>query len=164
MTKPANMIVGRQELADVLGIHVTRLDQLVRQQAIPKQGRGKYGLAAAVQAYATYREGLSAPDDGSAAPELKLEQARYYRAKADEQEMKVRVQAGELLPADKVGDALRMVILAARSKLAAIPAKVAARSKDKLKTKALVEAEVRKALGALSEREIVRLVSRAVAA
>lgn len=161
-----DQIVGSSDLADLLRITPRRIQQLAREGILPRRGRGRYHLGDCLEAWGDYREALGArhaqvgADEEGASPDLKEEQARYYKHKADRERMQAERMAREVVPIGVAVDALRALVLEARLRLESAAPKIASRLPDKRRALPLVKAGLRDACDALADQEIERAVSR----
>ena len=106
--------------------HLTerRVQQLAKEGAIPKAGRGKYELAGCVQGYVKY---LQARADGMGVEPVDLheQRTRLLKAQADKVEMEVLTLSGGLIPADQVVLAWQQLVAAFRARCLAMTSRLA---------------------------------------
>ena len=95
-------------IARLLDLSERRIQQLSREGVIPKAERGQYDLVAAVRGYVAYLRDLAVKAQAGA-PDFGAERARLIKAKADLAEMEADGRRGELLPADAVEVAVRLI-------------------------------------------------------
>jgi hypothetical protein len=134
------------ELGEALLLTATHVRRLANDGVLPKQSNGKYTLGPCVHGYIRHlRRG------GSAYLE---ERARYTRTKADAAALALKVRAGELVPAADVSETWQALVLVMRTRLLAIPTRVAARwgmVRSTVEAAAMVRDEVYEALTILSK-------------
>lgn len=137
--------VTAADLAKVLGIAKPRVAALATDGILPRVGRGEFNLAQCVQAFVRYKVS-TAGDDNVAS--LTAERSRLARLKADQVEREAMVEAGELIPADRIEKAWLGVATAVRSRLLLIPSKIASRvvGKAPAEVQELVRRELHAAL------------------
>ena len=148
--------VKRSELATVLKLSESRIDQLVQAGTFPKPvTKGAFDLIGCTQAYVTFLR--SKPAD------LAGERVRWLRAKADKEELLLRQRAGELVEVAKAkqlyferGRQIRDSILSIPDRLAGI----IAAEMDQSKVHALLTKELHQALEALTADRSDRTAGR----
>jgi len=86
---------------------------------MPKQGPGKYDLAACERWYADYSGRAGMP------PELAIQRGRWLKAKADREELSLARERGQSVDMDDVLKVWAHRIQTCRSKLLGIPSRVA---------------------------------------
>ena len=109
-------------LAEILGVTPRRIQQLVDEEVIPKPEKpGQYDIPACVQAY-YYKEFCGDEDD-----ELdgRHERARKAKVEADRIEFDLNIKKGLYVSAELVTHELEKIIMNCRSKLLALPRKLA---------------------------------------
>jgi phage terminase Nu1 subunit (DNA packaging protein) len=146
-------MVGAKRLAWLFGVSTTRVHQMIREGILPRSVDGKrYDEAAAVQSLVRHlRSQLRLAQRGGA--NLATERTRLTKTKADIAEAQRQVTLGNLVPADQVGLVWQEIVVTARTRLLAIPDKVAARIaavRSPREAAALVRAELYEALSELA--------------
>jgi hypothetical protein len=134
------------QLGDALLLTATHVRRLANDGILPKQSNGRYLLGPCVHGYIRHlRRGGSAYLD---------ERARYTRAKADAAALAAKVKAGELVPAAEVAETWGAIVSVMRTRMLAIPARVAARwgmVRSTVEAAAMVREEIHEALMILSK-------------
>ena len=143
-------------VAKVLNLSERRVQQLVQEGILPKPEKGRYDLIACVRAYIKYLQERAYGRD-AAPQDTHLERARLLRAQADKTELEVAVLRGNLVPIEKVESDWMTIIMAARSRLLAIPSKTAfqiAALKDPHEIERFLKRLIYEALTELAQTEI----------
>ena len=145
-----------ETIARLLDLTPRRVQQLVAEGVIPKDERGRYELVPVVRAYIRYlRERALSQDLGSDA--LVQHRARLTKARADMAELEHAQMLGELVPAAQVEEAWAAVVAVMRTRLLALPTKVAPRVVALSHEAAIqdaLRAEIADALAELSQARI----------
>ena len=114
------------EVAEHLDLSTTRIHQLVKAGILPKSGRAAYDLTDCRIAYIRYiREIAAGRGSKDGAVDLVAERARLTRAQAEMTERKNAIAEGEFLPRGEVHIAVTGSFARVRSRLLAIPSKLA---------------------------------------
>ena len=122
----SSMCVSQKWLAEFLGISTRWLQAMTKDGVLQKEASGKYKLGKAVQAYILYKGGGS--ENINANPkELLAEKIKLTRAKAIKEDLEARLMEGEFLDSDVVEEELRAIFNAFKTKIRAIPTKLAPR-------------------------------------
>jgi len=117
----------QSEVAKHLGLSVTRVSQLVKAGILPKSARGQHDVDASRTAYLAHLRAVAAgrgSRDGTGL-DLVVERARLAAAQAARVERQNAVEAGEFLPRSEVHTAVTASFRRVRSKLLAMPARLA---------------------------------------
>lgn len=117
-TQPISVITS------LLDISERRVQQLSKAGVIPKAARGRYELIGSVRGYIRHLRDLNIKD-GIDAADYGVERARLVKAKADLAEMEASQMRGDLLPAADVTVAWTEIVALMRSRLLALPDKIA---------------------------------------
>ena len=119
-------LVGVAEIAEWLGITDRRVQQLAVDGVIPRAARGRYDLRACVCSYTEHLRSVAAGHTSAdGALDLTEERARLAREQADGQALKNAQLRGELIPRDELQPALEQVLAIFRSRMRALPIRVA---------------------------------------
>lgn len=126
------------DVAAKLGISDRWLRKLVEDAVVSDPGRGKWDTVATARQLLDYRSGeidrLKAENASLRAQQQRadgdtankgLEDARLARAKADKAEMEAGTMRGDLIPADQVADVVHGAVMVMKTRLLAMPAKIA---------------------------------------
>lgn len=143
-------------IAKLLDLSERRVQQLSREGVIPKAQRGQYDLIAAVRGYVRYLRD-QAVQAQAGAPDYASERARYIRARADLAEMKAEEKRRALIAADEVETAWIAVLALLRTRLLALPDRLAPQAFEQLTvgdTRNLIRAAIREVLDDLSEPDV----------
>lgn len=111
-------------IANLLLLTERRVQQLSKENVIPKMDHGRYDLVQAVQGYVRYLQerSLGRP---SAPEDYHTEKARLVKAQADKAELEVKTIRGELVQADAVASEWFAAINDCKSRLLSIASKAA---------------------------------------
>ena len=109
-------------IARLLDLTTRRVQQLSNEGVIPKAERGRYELIPAVRGYIAYLKERSLNPGVISFDEVR---ARKIAAEAEMAEIELREKKGQLIPASEVVDSWAEIVGACRSKLLAVPAKIA---------------------------------------
>lgn len=115
-------IVSTLELAQVFDISDRRIQQLVTERVLTKEGRSRFNLVQSVQSYLQYQVELIKERQSTGT--LSDEQTRLTKAKADREELELEVRRSELIPIAVASIAWGQVIAAARTRLLSLPATI----------------------------------------
>lgn len=133
-------------IAKLLMLSETRVQQLVVEGVIEKEGHGKYNLVKAVQGYIKYLQDRSVGNAGQVkAADYHVEKARKIRAEATLAEMEVDKKRGLLVEVASVEREATSVMLEIRTRMLAVPERVAP-----------------SLLGETNEREIKKIISEEI--
>lgn len=111
-------------LAELFDLTETRIQQLAKDNIIPKAGRGKYEIIPCFQGYTKFlQEKLRGKDSDSV--DSKKEKGRLLKLQADEKEMKILTDKGLLLSIHDVKDMLSELISICAMGLESIPGRMA---------------------------------------
>lgn len=109
-------------IARLLDLTTRRVQQLSQEGVIPKAERGRYELVPAVRGYISYLKERSLNPGVVSFDEVR---ARKIAAEAEMAEIELREKKGQLISANEVVDSWGEIVGACRSKLLAVPAKIA---------------------------------------
>ena len=140
--QPASLpfIVDGNTLAAVLGCTTRTVNKLAADGTIPRAGRGRFDIRAAVQAYVVFKTAPAAASD----------KARREKADADLAELKAAKAAASLLDATDVEREWATILRDVRAALLALPARMHARLPHLAKSDvAEFDSELREALRTL---------------
>lgn len=143
-------VTGAQ-LAAILGISRATVSNLAADGILVRADRGAFDLAGSVQAYVRHKvTAAKASGDDGAVQSLTAERARMARLKADQVEREARIAAGEYVAVADVEAGWLKVVGIVRSRLLAVPTKLAARIvgvRTPAEAEALLRKEIHGALG-----------------
>ncbi len=123
-------LVSSKQISELLGITVSRIEQLVNSGILPREARGKYPPAACVQAYIAYRESLVRESENVSAADYEKHRARLTKARADKAEMEAVAYSGEFHHGAETAEVVGEMLARFRSKVLAGPAISAPRVAD----------------------------------
>jgi hypothetical protein len=145
-------------LCQALGISSGELGRKTLDGTI--QGKVRYGQYDAITAIKSYVDHLTdelARSDQTDDEAIKGERLRWFRTRSDMADLEIAARRRDLLPGDMVERAWSNVILASRTRLLAIPSKLATRLGLLASPAAIenvLEVEINAALNELSQVEI----------
>lgn len=143
-------------ISKLLDLSERRVQQLSREGVIPKAMRGQYDLIGSVRGYVRYlREQAKSAQAG--APDYAAERARFIRARADLAEMEAEQRRGSLIAADDVETAWIAVLALLRTRLLALPDRLAPLAHEQTgiaATRTLIRATIREVLDDLAQTRI----------
>lgn len=113
-------------IAKLLDLSERRVQQLSREGVIPKATRGQYDLIGSVRGYVIYLRDLAVKAQAGA-PDYAAERARFIRARADLAEMEAEARRGSVIAAEDVEAAWIAVLALLRTRLLALPDRLAPR-------------------------------------
>lgn len=141
--------VGVSVLAQILGLTVARVNSLVSDGVLTCEGRPrKYVVKDCVQAYINYVAGRFSPksDDQKSIDKKKAKaEADLKRAKADQEQLKLKELRGQMHRSEDVEAATNQLVYTIRSMMLALPGRLAvdtAAAKTAAETSNIIEAEV----------------------
>lgn len=141
----ASETISVRALAEVLGITERWVQQLEKQGILVKVGRGRYNLAAAVQAYIAFKVesevARAVPEETSPGERVKTERARKLKLENDEKELRL-VQTPDAVAA------LDAIVGPLIADLAGVPA----RATDDVALRRDIEDAIRSVLKGLADR------------
>ncbi|MFC3802818.1 hypothetical protein [Cohnella sp. GCM10012308] len=144
----SEMIFTAAQLADLLGLTPRRVQQLAEEGIVVKSGRGKYVAAESVQNYIRLQaEGAA----GKSEVDYFDERALHERAKRRKTELELAVMEGELHRSDDVKLVMNDMIAAFRSRILAMPSKLAPQLLAKDELPVILEMLTREVHDALTE-------------
>lgn len=151
--KPATSekLVSTKELAELLGLSARRIQQLAEDGVLVRAAKGKYKAVDSIQGYI---RSLQEREAGTDEVNYYSERALHEKAKREKAEMVLAVMKGELHRAEDVRDVMNNMIAAFRSKIMAIPSKLAPQlvgNSNMVAVQGLLSREVHEALTELSE-------------
>lgn len=153
-TSPAPVTVTAVELAAYLDVIPRTVWRLADEGLVVRAGRGRYDLAASVRTYVTHIRAMAAGRAGDEQAGLTAERARLAREQADAVALRNAIARGEMVPAADVEREWSSILRNVRSRMLAVPSRVAARVPTLTKADvALVEHEVAAALTELADGE-----------
>jgi phage terminase Nu1 subunit (DNA packaging protein) len=147
----------QSECAEWLDISERRFRELLDEGVIARADKGGYDLKTVVQQYVRNLREIAAGRGGGESQANKAgEDARLARARADKAEMELAEARGLLVPVDQFSDALNAAVQIMRTRVLAIPTKVAPRvgAKDIAAAEGVIRAEVFEALKELSTVQV----------
>lgn len=113
------------EVAKHIGVSAKYVQDLINDGVIERQGRGQYDLDVCRQAYITKLRETAAGRAANGELDLGEERARLAKEQADAKEMENEVQRGALVYIEDVAGAIEKQFTKVRTKLLAVPTKVA---------------------------------------
>ena len=148
--------VSTSALARLLGIGDRRVQQLEREGVLEKGGRGRWPLVRSVKAYiASLEARIPGPATKAGSVDIKRENARLLKARADREEVAAARELGAVVDAGDVERAWTTLATEVSSTLMnAVPGRAAARLvglDDETAIKAVIADEMRLALRDLAE-------------
>lgn len=141
------------DIAKALQLSDRRVQQLVQANLLPKPVNGKYDLAGCIRAYEKYINDSKVRNFAS--NELIEQKLRLLKAQAEKAEFEIEILKGRYVEASEVEFTWSDLIIAFRSRMLAIPAKLvrqlAAAGSDFAKLEKILEDEIYDALLELSK-------------
>ncbi|MFP4976374.1 hypothetical protein ACE6ED_13305 [Paenibacillus sp. CN-4] len=147
----SEMTLTAVQLSELLGLTPRRVQQLAEEGIIVRSGRGKYNAVGSVQNYMRFQR-----ENGSTTSEVDYfdERALHERAKRKKAELELAVMQGDLHRSGDVELVMNDMIAAFRSRILAMPSKLAPQLVGKDELPVILEMltrEVHEALTELSE-------------
>jgi phage terminase Nu1 subunit (DNA packaging protein) len=136
-------------IVQLLDLSVQRVHQLVAEGVLVKTERGRFDLVRSVQGYIKFLRQRALKADAS----QDSWSDRKRRAATETAEMELAILKGEYAPLGELKEMIALATSIARSKLYAIPTKLAPRLHDGLtiaQKEAMIRAEIDKAMESLS--------------
>lgn len=154
-------IVGIRELAGILNLTATRVQQLV-QEGLPKKLRGKYDQDLCVGWYIRYLQALVEKkaivgEGGEVLKNEREERLRLLRADADLREIELARERGQLVAIEDVEKEMTDLILVTKARVLAVGARVAPElvgETSRVMIQAVIEKAHKEALSHLAKQEI----------
>ena len=127
-------------VARFLDVSPRRLQQLAKEGIIPSPQSGNYDLAGCTHAYLKFLHSKQPADD----PDFRVHRGRLIKARADRAELELDEIRRSIISVDELDRALEFVGASIRSRLTALPRKLAVRlcPEDPKHAEATIEAEV----------------------
>jgi len=142
------------DLAALFGITTRAVRDLAASGVIPRAGRGRHPMPAAITAYIGHLRAVAAGRGGDGTGALTAERARQAKEQADNLALRNAALRRDLLPAVEVEARLTGVFRKVRAGLLAIPARAAQRLPHLTAADiAVMDREVRAALTELGDAE-----------
>ena len=155
-----------KQIAQLLVIKESYVHELVRDGVLPPPiSRGHYALVPCVQGYIAFLRDRAHASQGSGSTAYASQRARLTKAKADAAELEARSKLGELVPAVEVRETWVALVSVMRTRLLAIPARVAARvmmAKNIVEIAGLIRTEIYEALDALAKGQVETTATLAI--
>lgn len=147
------LVVSREDMENLLDLSPAGLTELAKKGLVVRRGHGSYLLEESVRNYVQHLRSAAARWDreGQSGLTLSGERARLQRAKAEQVELANAKTKGELVRVEDVRREWLTLATDLRSALLAIPARLAARLGMDRGQAALLESEMREALGSLTD-------------
>ena len=141
------------EVAAHLGVTIKYVQDLIANGTIAKKGRGEYDLDECRQSYISRLRESAAGRANAGDLNLTDERARLAKEQADAKEMENAITRGELVYIDDVAKRVEVALSNVKTKLLAVPTKVAAEAAaadDAKEVQALIERHIIEALNELA--------------
>ncbi|CAN0443376.1 unnamed protein product [Phaeothamnion confervicola] len=146
--------------AKLLGISERRFRELISEGVIPAADKSEYDIEVIVPAYcANIREVAAGRGGGEGQAVKSNEDARLLRARADKAEMERDEMRGSLVPVDQIAGAVHSAIIIMKTRLGAVPAKVAplvAGMKSIPAVERVIRDNIEETLGELAKVEVLK--------
>ena len=147
------------DVAATLSLTSRRVQQLAKKSILPSPStRGQYDLPACIKAYEEYM-GTRSSYNTKKHSDLDTEKLRLLKAKADKAEFEFAVSQGEYITLEEVKYLWSGLLLTFRSKMLAMPSKLAARifanCNDVSAVQELLQSEIDEALLELAKHDYV---------
>ena len=143
-------------IAKLLDLSERRIQQLSREDVIPKAEHGQYDLIGSVRGYVRYLRDQALKSQAGA-PDYMAERARFIRARADLAEMEAQEKRLSLIAADQIEAAWIAVLALLRTRLLGLPDRLAPQAFEQSTvgdTWNLIRAAIREVLDDLAEPNI----------
>jgi phage terminase Nu1 subunit (DNA packaging protein) len=141
------------EVAAHLGVTIKYVQDLIANGTIAKKGRGEYDLDECRQSYIARLRESAAGRANAGDLNLTDERARLAKEQADAKEMENAITRGELVYIEDVAKRVEVALSNVKTKLLAVPTKVAAEAAaadDAKEVQALIERHIIEALNELA--------------
>jgi len=141
------------EVAAHLGVTIKYVQDLIANGTIAKKGRGEYDLDECRQSYISRLRESAAGRANAGDLNLTDERARLAKEQADAKAMENAITRGELVYIDDVAKRVEVALSNVKTKLLAVPTKVAAEAAaadDAKEVQALIERHIIEALNELA--------------
>lgn len=142
-----------QQVAAHLGVSTKTVQDLLANGVIQKQARGEYDLDQCLRAYISRLREMAASRVGNGDLNLTDERARLAKEQADAKEMENAITRGDLVYIEDVAKRVEESLAKVRTRLLAIPTKVApeaAAADDPKEVQTLIERQIIEALNELA--------------
>lgn len=140
------------EIAQHLNTTQPALSKLIEDGVIDKQPRGRYDIDEVRAQYIKHFRAIASGRAASGDLDLGAERARLAKEQADAKEMENAIERGDLVYIEKVAKEFETQLLKAKTKLLAMPSKIAAEvhaSANVKEAKELIELNMQDALSEL---------------
>lgn len=128
-------LVTSKTLSRLFNLTERRIQQLAREETIPKADKGKYNLIECVQSYIKFLQDRSNGKHNKDSPDYIAERTRLTKAQADKVELELAVLEQSLIPAALVEEVWSKMIASSKAKLLSVPLKAAQTSLGKTELK-----------------------------
>jgi phage terminase Nu1 subunit (DNA packaging protein) len=123
-----DIVVGRSELARILGLTGSRISQLVREGVLPAPtGRGQFPLIECVSRYVVYQREGTGGDRMKHAGEFSQARAEWMRSKARKAALEEKVLSDQWIPVAVMTEAWCAIGAIMRTRYLGVPSLLAAR-------------------------------------
>ena len=147
--------INANTLAGLLDLSSRRVYQLVDEGVLNKEG-ASFDFVKSIKNYISYLKSLSSVSD-DIEEQLKIEQTRLTKAKADKAEIETKMLDESLISVSEMNEKVAAMILNTRGRVLTIAERAAIRltgEQDKALIKEILEDEVYQTLTALSKSDI----------
>jgi phage terminase Nu1 subunit (DNA packaging protein) len=150
------IVFSTAQMADIFQLTPRRIQQLAEEGVFVKAGRGRYAAAESIRRYI---KNMTERDGGKTEVDYFEERAYHEKAKRLKTEMEVAVMKGELHRSSDVEMVMNDMVAAFRSKMLALPTKLAPQlvGKPVAAVLTIITTEVHDALTELSEYDPQKL-------
>lgn len=158
----SEQVIGIHGLASIFGVAEARIEQLVREIQLPKEGRGKYRLGPCIRTYIAYLRARMRPqrtmNRGQYKADIKDEETKI---KTKLLEMELEERRGNLIPIEEVVKTWGELVGAAKQKFLGVASKASPQItglNNPQETKAILEKMIWEALDELSKFQPNKIV------
>lgn len=154
-TNVDNLVVNTTAIAKMFNLTERRVRQLVEEGVISRVGHGRFDLIDTVNKYVTFLKlSSNGMDENDIAESFEYEKWLHEKAKREKAEIEVAHLKNEMHRSEDVEKVLNHMVMAFRSKMLALPTKLAnilVNKNDPKLIEALIERDIQEALQELSE-------------
>lgn len=152
--KVADQIVNQTEMAEILGVTTRWLRQMVTEELVPMEGRGKFKVGEVVQAYAVFlREGATKKTGTESLDRLREEKALEIRLNRERKD-RTLISIDEAIGV--VDDVVGMFV----ASLTGLPAQITGVPRERQRLNDIFDTERQRLADRFSERRTALLAGR----
>lgn len=151
----ADQLVNQTEMAEILGVTTRWLRQMVTEEVVPSEGRGRFRVASVVQAYTAYcKEGATKKTGTESLDRLREEKALEIRLNRERKDR-------SLIAIDEATGVIDEIVGMFVSSLTGLPAQITGVPRERQRLNDIFDIERQRLADRFAERRTALLAGRA---